>query len=97
VPDRDYILRLTSSAFASDQGLPQSADTWNAKAEILLYFSELARFRREHQDDDIVSLLGSCEVAGRKLTDEETVFNCYGIVMGGDETARLSWSVGCWR
>lgn len=94
VPDRDYILRLTSSALASDQGVPQFADTWNAKAEILLYFSELARFRREHQDDDIVSLLGSCEVAGRKLTDEEIVFNCYSVVMGGDETTRLSMVSG---
>jgi cytochrome P450 len=90
VSDREYILRLTSSALASDQGVPHFADTWNAKAEILLYFSQLVRFRRQHQDDDIVSMLVSCEVAGRKLTDEEIVFNCYSIVMGGDETTRLS-------
>lgn len=88
--DRLHILGLTSAALGSDHGMPTEADTWSAKNEILLYFAELARERSETPLGDIVSVLATEEVGGRPLTHEEIVFNCYSLLLGGDETTRLS-------
>ncbi|WP_037606582.1 cytochrome P450 [Streptacidiphilus rugosus] len=88
--DRAYILALTSSALGSDHGLPTEADTWTAKNDILLYFAELAADRREKPLDDVVSLLVSDAFGDRPLTHDEVVFNCYSLLLGGDETTRLS-------
>ena len=88
--DRLHILSLTSSALGSEHGVLTDADAWSAKNEILLYFAELARERRDTPYSDIVSLLVTSEVGGRALTDEEVIFNCYSLILGGDETTRLS-------
>ena len=88
--DRAEILRHTSSALASDDGIPTEMETWTAKNEILLYFAELAETRRGTPYDDVVSLLVTSEVTGRPLTHDEVVFNCYSLVLGGDETTRYS-------
>ncbi|WP_338673516.1 cytochrome P450 [Streptomyces sp. SCSIO 30461] len=88
--DRRQLLDMTSSALGShsEEALRQNA--WVAKGEILLYFSDLAARRRANPGDDIVSLLTQCTVEGRRLTDEEVVFNCYSLILGGDETTRLA-------
>lgn len=88
--DRMHILSLTSSALGSEFGVLTDVDAWSAKNEILLYFAELARSRRESPYSDIVSLLVTSEVGGRPLTDEEIIFNCYSLILGGDETTRLA-------
>lgn len=92
VPSRDwdYILSLTSSALGSDHGVPTEADTFTAKNEILLYFADLAADRRQHPGDDLVSLLAVGQAGSRSLTEREVVFNCYSILLGGDETTRLA-------
>jgi cytochrome P450 len=92
--DRAYILGLTSSALASADDAPTAAGSWNSKAEILLYFTDLLRRRREQPDDDIVSIMIAGSSQNRPLTDEEIVVNCYGIVMAGDETTRLAMTGG---
>jgi cytochrome P450 len=88
--DRRKILSLTSSVLGSDHGVGSAADVFSAKNEILLYFAELAQSRREKPYDDVVSVLVDSQVDGRPLTHEEIIFNCYSILLGGDETTRLS-------
>jgi cytochrome P450 len=88
--DRRKILALTSSVLGSDHGVGSAADIFSAKNEILLYFADLAQSRREKPYDDVVSVLVDSQVDGRPLTHEEIIFNCYSILLGGDETTRLS-------
>ncbi|WP_369214451.1 cytochrome P450 [Streptomyces flavofungini] len=88
--DRQHLLDMTSSALGSEseQGLLQ--DSWVARNEILLYFSDLAARRRADPRDDIVSLLTQVRVGGAALSDEEVILNCYSLILGGDETTRLA-------
>ncbi|NEA24947.1 cytochrome P450 [Actinomadura bangladeshensis] len=88
--DRRRLLDMTSSALGSGSKDGLLRDNWVAKGEILLYFSELAARRRRDPQDDIVSLLTQCRVSGEPLSDEEVVLNCYSLILGGDETTRLS-------
>ncbi|KUL31837.1 cytochrome P450 [Streptomyces regalis] len=92
VPDRDraYVLSLTSSALGSHEADSTAADAWIAKNEILLYFANLARDRRDSGHADIIALLAGSEVNGLPLDDDEIMLNCYSLILGGDETARLS-------
>jgi novobiocin biosynthesis protein NovI len=86
--DRQYLLGLTSHAWSSDEADARFEDSWTAKSEILLYFSDLARTRRDGDDDDVVSLLANCRIHGERLSDAELMANCYGLMIGGDETGR---------
>ncbi|KUN96934.1 cytochrome P450 [Streptomyces caeruleatus] len=92
VPDRDraYVLSLTSSALGSHEADSTAADAWIAKNEILLYFADLARDRRDSGHADVIALLAGSQVNGLPLDDDEIMLNCYSLILGGDETARLS-------
>jgi cytochrome P450 len=92
VPDRDraHVLRLTCSALGSHDADSTPTDAWIAKNEILLYFAQLARHRRDSGHADVISLLAGSRVDGLPLDDDEIVLNCYSLILGGDETARLS-------
>jgi len=84
VPDADRarVLEWTTAAHG-----PQAALAIN---DILLYFAGLARQRRDTPHADVVSLLAAGEVAGAPLTDDEVILNCYSLILGGNETTRLS-------
>jgi novobiocin biosynthesis protein NovI len=86
--DRKYLLSLTSHAWSTDSADASPADTWAAKNEILLYFSDLARTRRDNDHNDVVSLLANSKIDGEHLDDAELMANCYGLMIGGDETGR---------
>ncbi|NEA98682.1 cytochrome P450 [Streptomyces sp. SID13726] len=88
--DRAYVLSLTSSALGSHDADGTAADTWIAKSEILLYFANLARDRRDSGHADVIALLAGSKVNGFPLDDDEIMLNCYSLILGGDETARLS-------
>lgn len=92
--DRQRVLRLTKSALASDyhaDGGSQDADGDRmARGEIVLYFTDLLTARRRRPGADPISLMATAEVGGRRLSDEDIVLNCYSLIMGGDETSRLS-------
>ncbi|MER5940161.1 cytochrome P450 [Streptomyces sp. NPDC001928] len=92
VPDRDraYVLSLTSSALGLHDADSTAADAWIARNEILLYFADLARDRRDSGHSDVIALLAGSEVNGLPLDDDEIMLNCYSLILGGDETARLS-------
>jgi novobiocin biosynthesis protein NovI len=86
--DRKYLLSLTAHAWSSDYADAPPEDSWTAKNEILLYFSDLARTRRDSTHNDVVSLLANSQVDGERLGDAELMANCYGLMIGGDETGR---------
>ncbi|MFE3317489.1 cytochrome P450 [Nocardia sp. NPDC059195] len=88
--DRADILEWTSSALSSDRSTATPDDGWVAKNEILLYFADLARERRDTPMNDILSVLASATVEGEPLSYEEIIFNCYSLILGGDETTRLA-------
>lgn len=88
--DRDHILSQTSSALSSDAEKRESTDSWVAKNELLLYFADLVQARRDTPQADLVSLLSSHQINGEHLSDDEIMLNCYSLILGGDETARLS-------
>ncbi|HEV2087560.1 MAG TPA: cytochrome P450 [Cryptosporangiaceae bacterium] len=92
VPDEDraYIHRLGSSSVSSHEPGHDTVDAWTSKNELLAYFIDLAERRRAQPGDDLVSVLATARVKGRPLGTDEIVFNCYSLILGGDETTRLA-------
>jgi cytochrome P450 len=88
--DRRFILEQTSSSVGSESPTATSADAWKAKNEILFYFAQLAETRRYAPAADVVTTLVEADIRGRRLADDEIVFNCYSLILGGDETTRLA-------
>ena len=88
--DRPYIHRLGSSSVSSHVPDHTTTDAWTAKNEILGYFIELAEQRRADPGDDLISILAAARIKGRPLATDEIVFNCYSLILGGDETTRLA-------
>jgi cytochrome P450 len=94
VNDRANILALTGAAMSSGATGEPTLESRIAQSEILQYYSRLARERRQAPGADIVTLLATGTVDGRALTEEEVLLNCYNLIIGGDETARLAMSGG---
>lgn len=92
--DRPFILQHTSSALSSERQAAGDAAARNAKGQLLLYFAKLATTRLgrppEGDSPDLITLLVNGEVDGERISVDEVVLNCYSLIMGGDETARLS-------
>jgi amino acid adenylation domain-containing protein len=88
--DRERVLRLTRSALARDHECADADADRVSRGEILLYFAELVKARRRAPGADVISLMTTALVSGRRLTDHDIVLNCYSLVMGGDETSRLA-------
>jgi novobiocin biosynthesis protein NovI len=86
--DRKYLLGLTAHAWSSDYADAPPEENWIAKNEILLYFSRLAKERRGGEHNDMVTLLANCSIDGEPLNQAELMANCYGLMIGGDETGR---------
>ncbi|GAB3499154.1 cytochrome P450 [Amycolatopsis cihanbeyliensis] len=92
VEDRSHLLNMTKSALSSDDADQSEADAWLARNEILLYFTDLVAERRKDPKDDVISVLTQTEVDGELISDHDIVFNCYSLILGGDETSRLTMS-----
>ncbi|MET8231151.1 cytochrome P450 [Micromonospora sp. NPDC005298] len=92
--DRAEILRLTATAMSSDRSHDGGVGAKIAQGELLQYYARVAAERRSTPGDDIVSMLARADVAGGPLTDQELLLNCYNLIIGGDETARLSIATG---
>ncbi|MET8628234.1 cytochrome P450 [Kitasatospora sp. NPDC004669] len=91
VPEADstYLMELANSAMGSDAPGQTLRDAQLAQSEILVYFTKHARQLRAAPGNDLVSMLVTSEIDGRPLPADVIVFNCYSLVLGGDETARL--------
>jgi cytochrome P450 len=88
--DRLSLQELSGSALASEHESSEADTGWSARSEILIYFSNLLMERRKSPGDDPISIMASAEVAGKPLGDVDIVFNCYSLILGGDETSRLA-------
>ncbi|MCU7825051.1 cytochrome P450 [Kitasatospora sp. DSM 101779] len=86
--DRRYLLNLTGHVLSSDYADAPAEEGAVAKNEILLYFADLAETRRGSDETDVVSLLANSTIDGRPLNAAELMANCYGLIIGGDETGR---------
>ncbi len=86
--DRPELLALSKLVLSSDEGTPDQQDMVIARNEMLLYFTDLAMQRQGKPGDGVVSTL-----VNSFLSFEEVVLNCYSLLIGGDESSRLS-SVG---
>jgi len=58
------------------------------------YFVKMVSERRKNPGNDLVSALVRGEIEGQKLTDMEVLFNCFLLIIGGQETTRNATSGG---
>ncbi|MFF4017417.1 cytochrome P450 [Streptomyces sp. NPDC001843] len=91
--DREQLVRWNTQTLSRTSAEHGAEEEWLARNEILLYFSGLAAERRRRPGDDVISALATGRVDGRPLSEDEIVFNCYSLILGGDESSRMS-SVG---
>lgn len=92
VPKNEWepLFALTSEAFGTGEALQQRL----AHLEILQYFENLAKVRAKSPADDLVSVLATAEIDGRKLTPDEILLNCDNLLVGGTENTRIAASGG---
>lgn len=83
--DHDFLLTHTKRALSSDEEDPDELESSLSRNEILAYFADLLAHRRATPADDVLTALAATD-----LSAEEIVFNCYSLLIGGDETSRLS-------
>lgn len=88
--DRPRMLDLTLAAMSEDGSEEASATAAVARRDLLMYYGALLRRRRRAPGEDLVSLLATAEVDGERLRDDDVILNCYNIIIGGDDTVRLS-------
>jgi cytochrome P450 len=89
LPDADVEL-LQRAAYASvaprdptyRTGSPYQTLRWS-HSTIVDYFTGKVRGRREMPGSDLLSHIATMEVAGRLLSVEEVVLNCYSMLVGG--------------
>lgn len=65
-----------------------------AQGEIFAFFSELVRERRARPGDDLVSILLRAELNGRPLPEEDILYNCLNVAVGGNETSSYTACAG---
>jgi cytochrome P450 len=92
VPRNDWgsLFTLTSDAFgASDAAIRRSAHL-----DLLQYFEDLANTRAKSPAEDLISVLVTAKIDGRKLTVDEVILNCDNLLVGGTENTVLTASGG---
>jgi cytochrome P450 len=70
------------------------ATSRQAQMECFNYFVTMVSERRKNPGGDLVSALVHGEIEGQKLTDMEVLFNCFLLIIGGQETTRNAISGG---
>ena len=65
-----------------------------AQAQVFSYFSQLIEERKKNPGEDLVSAFVHGEVEGSKLNEMEILFNCFLLIVAGQETTRNATSGG---
>lgn len=86
----EHLLALTNLAFGGSDPETRSL----AHMDILQYFTELVAERGKRPADDLVSVLATAEIDGRKLTPDEVLLNCDNLLVGGTENTRIAAAGG---
>jgi len=94
--DRQQLVQWNNQTLARHSSEDGELEEWLARNEILMYFSALAEERRSNPGEDVVSTLANGMVGGAPLSEDEIVFNCYSLILGADESSRMS-SIGAIR
>lgn len=93
VADRARLVEWNNKTLSRHSSEEGQIEEWLARNEILLYFSGLAQERRRNPGDDVVTALATSVIEGGPLSEDEIVFNCYSLILGADESSRMS-SIG---
>ncbi len=88
--DRKPLLKHAQAALASESANASEREARMARNEILMYFAKLARARKDERADDLLGILLQLTREPLALSTEELLLNCYSLLLGGDETSRLS-------
>ncbi len=97
--DQDMMFELGSMAIGSnDPEYQVDGDRQRtgemAQEGVFAYFVKLLEERRRNPGTDLVSALVHGQMDGRNLTDMEVLFNCFLLILGGQETTRNTLSGG---
>ncbi|OXM59359.1 cytochrome P450 [Amycolatopsis vastitatis] len=94
--DHSRLGRLADTAFGTSAS--EAHPAWHARAaanaEIFAYYGELVSARRRRPRGDATSRLVGTHRSGERLTDDEAVLNCHGLMLGGNETTRHAATAG---
>ncbi|WP_227983865.1 cytochrome P450 [Nocardia spumae] len=92
IPDSEHelLVSLTKQALSSDDAAQSATSALAARQEILLCLLDQVQAQRQHPAEGLIAGLIDAEFEGAPLTDDQIVTNCYSIILGGDETARLT-------
>ncbi|MFD5247392.1 cytochrome P450 [Amycolatopsis sp. NPDC058340] len=90
LPEQDWprLTRLTTMAIApEDPEFQEGSGTLTAAHhELFEYFADHIRSQGDTPDDDLVGYLSTMEAAGRRLRQDEIVYNCYSLLLGANVT-----------
>jgi cytochrome P450 len=64
------------------------------QAEIFEFFADLIRSRRRAPGRDLVGTLLTAEVNGRPMSEEDIMYNCMNVAVGGNETSSYTACAG---
>jgi cytochrome P450 len=76
------------------QGRSAAETGMAAQAQVFSLFSKWIDERRKNPTEDLISALIHGDVDGAQLTDLEVLFNCFLLIIGGQETTRNATSGG---
>lgn len=97
VADRKFLYANASKCISSKHVSSQKNESLMARNELLMYFLRFYKSQKKdqsHSDDLMNYLIGLCD-SDIKMTQEELVYNCYSLLLGGDETTRLTLTGLC--
>ncbi|MFD0361381.1 cytochrome P450 [Nocardia sp. GCM10030253] len=88
--DHDLLVSLTKQALSSEDAAQSDISASAARQEILLCLLDHVESQRQHPANGLITALIAETFEGVPLSDDQIVTNCYSIILGGDETSRLT-------
>jgi cytochrome P450 len=95
-PDARHLVSLTHQmiGFRDPALVPADGDDRlrlvGIQADIFEFFEDLIAERRADPGDDLIGILLRAEVNGRPLPEEDILYNCLNVAVGGNETTPYS-------
>lgn len=92
--DRPQLVEWNTMTLSRQDSGDSEFESLMARNEILLYLTGLVEERRRKPGEDVLSTLAAATIDGVPLTEDEIVLNCYSLILGGDESTRMSITGG---